>query len=63
MAVPFDPADPRHVTPDQRLDEVATIPATRAAAALASCDRRHIPGHGARRGPGADSHRIQPDSP
>jgi hypothetical protein len=28
MAVPFDPADPRHLTREQRLDEVAAILAT-----------------------------------
>jgi hypothetical protein len=28
MAVPFDPTDPRHLTPDQSLDELAAILAT-----------------------------------
>ena len=28
MAVPSDPTDPSHLTPDQRLDEVAQILAT-----------------------------------
>jgi hypothetical protein len=28
MAVPFDPTDPRNLTPDQRLDELAAILAT-----------------------------------
>jgi hypothetical protein len=28
MAVPSDPTDPSHLTPDQRLDEVAAILAT-----------------------------------
>ena len=28
MAVPSDPTDPAHLTPDQRLDEVAKILAT-----------------------------------
>jgi hypothetical protein len=28
MAVPFDPTDPRNLTPEQRLDELAAILAT-----------------------------------
>ena len=28
MTVPFDPTDPHHLTPEQRLDEVAAILAT-----------------------------------
>ena len=28
MAVPFDPTDPRNLTPDQRLDELSAILAT-----------------------------------
>ena len=28
MAVPFDPTDPRHLTPDQRFDALAAILAT-----------------------------------
>ena len=28
MAMPFDPTDPRHLSPEQRLDELAAILAT-----------------------------------
>jgi hypothetical protein len=36
MAVPFDPTHPRHLTPQQRLDELAAILATGTARARAS---------------------------
>jgi hypothetical protein len=35
MAVTSDPTDPRHLTPDQRLDELAAILATGVRRALA----------------------------
>jgi hypothetical protein len=35
MAVPFDPTDPSHLTPDQRLSELAAIFAIGVARALA----------------------------
>jgi hypothetical protein len=35
MAVPFDPTDPSHLTPDRRLDALAAILATGVRRALA----------------------------
>lgn len=61
MAATFDPTDPRHLTPEQRLDELAAILATGVRRALTIRDATATPPPAAPPPNPAESPRIRLD--